>query len=315
MNTIKQRGEFILKKIILASIMILIIPYVIVSLCIKDEITNFKFMSNKMVRVKREATGNIEKVPFEEYVTGVLAGEMPVNFELEALKAQAVAARSYVMKKIEQNQNQEFDVVDTVSNQVYIDETTLKERWKDEFEDKISKIKTAINETKGEYLTYDNQIVEAFFFSTSTGKTENVEEVFVQALPYLRSVDSSWDAEVSPVFETTSEYSLSDFYTKLNLPYQEVLQIEFTKTTSTGRVKELSINGTLFKASDVSSKLKLRSTFFSFEQIGSNVKIQNKGFGHGVGMSQYGAQAMAKKGYTYEQILKHYYQGVEISKI
>ncbi len=304
-----------MKKIIFASIVILVIPYIIVSLCIKDENLKFEFMANKMIRVKREKTGNIETVPFEQYITGVLAGEMPVNFELEALKAQAVAARSYAMKKIEQNGNQEFDVVDTVSNQVYLDEASLKERWKDEFETKMNKIKTAVHETEGEYLTYDNQIVQAFFFSTSTGKTENVEEVFVQALPYLRSVDSSWDEEVSPVFHVTTEFSLADFYSKLNLPYQENLKIEITKTTSTGRVKELSINGTAFKASDVSSKLNLRSTFFSFEQIGNNVKIETKGFGHGVGMSQYGAEAMAKKGYTYDQILKHYYQGVEIAKI
>ncbi len=304
-----------MKKIILASIIILVVPYIVVSLCIKEENLSFEFMANKMIRVKREVTGNIETVPFEEYITGVLAGEMPVNFELEALKAQAVAARSYVMKKLEQNQNQEFDVVDTVSNQVYLDESTLKERWKDEFATKINKIKTAVHETEGEYLTYEGDIVQAFFFSTSTGKTENVEEVFVQALPYLRSVDSSWDEEVSPVFHVTTEFSLADFYSKLNLPYQETLQIEFTKTTSTGRVKELNINGTAFKASDVSSNLKLRSTFFSFEQIGDNVKIETKGFGHGVGMSQYGAEAMAKKGYTYDQILKHYYQGVEISKI
>lgn len=304
-----------MKKIIIASILILVVPYLVVTLCIKEEKMNFHFGSNLMIRVKRNATGNIEKVPFEEYITGVLAGEMPVNFELEALKAQAVAARSYAMKKMEQNQNNEFDVVDTVSNQVYLDDATLKERWKDDYPEKINKIKTAITETNGEYLTYDGAVIQAFFFSTSTGKTENVEEVFVQALPYLRSVDSSWDAEVSPVFQVTTEFSLADFYSKLNLPYQESLQIEFTKTTSTGRVKELLINGTPFKASDVSSNLNLRSTFFSFEQIGNNVKIETKGFGHGVGLSQYGAQAMAKKGYTYDQILKHYYQGVEISKI
>lgn len=304
-----------MKKIILASIAILAIPYIVVSLWFHEEDTHFKFAKNPTVRVRREATGTIEKVPLEQYVTGVLAGEMPVNFELEALKAQAVAARSYVMKKIEQNYHNEFDVVDTVSNQVYIDEATLKERWKDEFTTKMNKIKTAIQETQGEYLTYDGKVIEAFFFSTSTGKTENVEEVFVQALPYLRSVDSSWDQEVSPVFQVTSEFSLADFYSKLGLPYQDQLGVQIIKTTSTGRVKELTINGTFFKASDVTSKLNLRSTFFTFEQIGSNVKIDTKGFGHGVGLSQYGAEAMARRGYHYDQILKHYYQGVEISKI
>ncbi len=304
-----------MKKIIIASILILAIPYIVVTFLIKEEKMHFQFGSNLMIRVKRNATGNIEKVPFEEYVTGVLAGEMPVTFELEALKAQAVAARSYAMKKIEQNQNNEFDVVDTVSNQVYLDDVTLQERWKDSYPEKINKIKTAVLETQGQYLTYDGEVIQAFFFSTSTGKTENVEEVFVQALPYLRSVDSSWDEEVSPVFHVTTEFSLIDFYTRLDLPYQENLQIEINKTTSTGRVKELTINGVFMKANDVYSKLQLRSTYFTFEQIGNNVKVETKGFGHGVGLSQYGAEAMAKKGYTYDQILKHYYQGVEISKI
>lgn len=304
-----------MKKLIIFSIIIILVPYLVVTLLIQDEEIHFQFISNQMVRVKRESTGTIEKVPLEEYVTGVLAGEMPVSFELEALKAQAVAARSYVMKKIEQNQNNEYDVVDTVSNQVYLDENTLKQKWQDSYIEKMNKIKTAIIETKGEYLTYDGQVIEAFFFSTSTGKTENVEEVFVSALPYLRSVDSSWDAEVSPVFEETNQFSLSDFYTKLNLPYQQSLEVIITKTTSTGRVKELTINGNWFKANDVYSNLKLRSTYFNIEQVGTNVIVTTKGFGHGVGMSQYGAQAMAKKGYTYDQILKHYYQGVEISKI
>ncbi len=304
-----------MKKILLSMFLILLIPYIVVTLCIQDDEIHFQFGSTQMVRVKREATGEIEKIPFEEYITGVLAGEMPVNFELEALKAQAVAARSYVLKKIEQNQNEEFDVVDTVMNQVYVDETTLKSRWNNEYTEKMNKLKTAIVETKGEYMTYEGNVIEAFFFSTSSGKTENVEEVFVSALPYLRSVDSSWDAEVSPVFQETNTFSLHDFYLKLGLPYQETLQINITKTTSTGRIKELIINDTAWKASDVASKLNLRSTYFIIEQLGNNVKIETKGYGHGVGMSQYGAQAMAQKGYTYDQILKYYYQGVQISKI
>lgn len=304
-----------MKKIILIATLMILIPFLVVTLFSKEEEIHFEFVSNQMVRVKRVSSGLIEKVPLEEYVSGVLAGEMPVSFELEALKAQALAARSYVMKKIEQNQNNEYDVVDTVSNQVYLSENELKEKWKDTYPQKMSKIKTAVTETKGEYLTYQNEVIEAFFFSTSTGKTENVEEVFVSVLPYLRSVDSSWDAEVSPVFEESNEFSLADFYSKLNLPYQEQLDVNIIKTTSTGRIKELTLNGNLRKASDVSSKLKLRSTYFTIEQIGSNVKITTKGFGHGVGMSQYGAQAMAKKGYTYDQIVKHYYQDVEISKI
>lgn len=303
-----------MKKLIIITLLIIIIPYIIVTIFIEDDQIKFKFVSNMNVRVKKE-DGTIVSVPFEDYTVGVLAGEMPVSFELEALKAQAVAARSYVMKKMEQNYDQEYDVVDTVMNQVYLDEVSLKEKWQDDYDEKINKLKRAVLETKGEYLTYDNEVIEAFFFSTSVGKTENSEEIFTSKLPYLRSVDSSWDEEVSPVFNDSVEYSLSDFYNILGIEYNDNLEIEITETTSTGRIKSLKINNEALKASDVYTKLKLRSTFFEIKKVGNNVVIKTKGYGHGVGMSQYGALAMAKKGYTYDEILKYYYQGVEISKL
>lgn len=303
-----------MKKIIIISALIIIIPFLIVTIFIKDETIKFKFVSNMVVRVKRE-NGNIDRVPFEEYVKGVLAGEMPTSFEMEALKAQAVAARSYVMKKMEDNYKEEYDVVDTVMNQVYLDDNTLKEKWQDEYEEKNNKIKQAIIETKGEYMVYNNEVIEAFFFSTSTGKTENSGEVFQTQLPYLKSVDSSWDAEVSPVFKEDNQISLEEFYQKLNMGYNPELKIEITKTTSTGRVKELKINNQDFKANDIYQKLNLRSTFFNIKQNGKQVQITTKGYGHGVGMSQYGALAMAKKGYKYQEILKYYYQGIEIKKL
>lgn len=304
-----------MKKLIFIVFLIIFIPYLAVTLFIKNDDVKFHFVSNMTIRVKSETTNEIMSVPFEEYITGVLAGEMPVSFQLEALKAQAVAARSYAMKKMEDNYKLEYDVVNTVANQVYLTEDDLKQKWQDQYSEKIKKIKQAVIETKSEYLTYDGSIVQAFFFSTSAGKTENCEEVFQQALPYLRSVDSSWDAEVSPVFNDKFTFSLADFYTKLEIPYQDKLEIEVTKTTSTGRVKELNINKKSFKASEVFSKLEIRSTFFEITQSGSNVIINTKGYGHGVGMSQYGAEAMAKKGYTYDQILKYYYSNVEISKL
>lgn len=303
-----------MKKIIIISLLIIIIPFLIVTIFIKDDEIKFNFVSNMVVRVKRE-NGTIDRVPFEEYIKGVLAGEMPTSFEMEALKAQAVAARSYVMKKMEQNTEEDYDVVDTVMNQVYLDENTLKEKWQEKYEEKNNKLKQAILETKGEYMTYNNEVIEAFFFSTSTGKTENSGEVFQTQLPYLRSVDSSWDQEVSPVFQENNNLSLTEFYQKLNLEYNEELKIEITKTTSTGRLKELNINGQSFKANDIYQKLNLRSTFFDIKQKGKQVEITTKGYGHGVGMSQYGALAMAKKGYKYQDILKYYYQGIEIKKL
>lgn len=304
-----------MKKITLITLSVVFIPFLIVSLFIKTNEIKFYYSENMNVRVKRASKNIIEEVPFEDYIVGVLAGEMPVSFDLEALKAQAVAARTYVMKKMADNKDKEYDIVDTVQNQVYVSNEELKEKWQDNYSERINKVKQAVLDTKGEYLTYNGKIIEAFFFSTSVGKTENSEEIFSSAEPYLRSVDSSWDAEVSPVFSESNEFSLQEFYDKLNLKYQEKLNIKITETTSTGRIKEIKINNKTFTGSKVYSLLELRSTFFTIEQVGSNVVVTTKGYGHGVGMSQYGALAMAKKGYKYDEILKHYYQGVDIEKI
>ncbi len=304
-----------MKKIILVILIIIFIPYIIVSLFIKTDDIKFYYTEGMNVRVKREETNTVEVVPFEDYVVGVLAGEMPVNFELEALKAQAVAARTYVMKKMSDNKNEDYDIVDTVQNQVYISDQELQDKWKDKYQERINKVKTAVLETKGEYLSYNGKVIEAFFFSTSVGKTENSEDVFKQALPYLRSVDSTWDEEVSPVFNDSKEYSLQEFYERLNLKYSDKIKVEVLNTTSTGRIKNIKINNKKFTGSEVYKNLNLRSTFFEINQIGSNVVINTKGYGHGVGMSQYGALAMAKKGYKYDEILKYYYQNIQIEKI
>lgn len=304
-----------MKKILLLILLIIFIPYFIVTFFIKDENIKFYYSSNMNIRVKRESTGIIEEVPFEEYIVGVLAGEMPVSFDLEALKAQAVAARTYVMKKMEANYKENYDVVDTVENQVYISDKELREKWKDEYQTKINKVKQAVIETKGEYLTYDGKVIEALFFSTSVGKTENSEEIFSKKLPYLRSVDSSWDEEVSPVFNDSFEFSLQEFYDRLNIDYSENLNFKITDTTSTGRVKEVIVNGIKFTGSKIFGMLDIRSTFFDINQVGNNIVVSTKGYGHGVGLSQYGALAMAKKGYTYQEILSYYYQGTKLEKI
>ena len=265
------------------------------------------------VRVKQEDADKIIKVPFEDYIVGVLAGEMPISFELEALKAQAVAARSYVMKKMEYNKDKDYDVVDTVMNQVYLDNDYLKKAWKDDYTENINKIKTAVLETSNQYLVYDDKVIDAMFFSTSVGFTENSEEVFTSKLPYLRSVSSTWDT-ISPVYEVNYTFELEDFYNKLNLDYQDEIILEKVKTTSTGRIKEIKINDVLFTGSEVVTALNLKSNHFSIKQDKNKIYITTKGYGHGVGMSQYGAQAMALEGYTYDEILKHYYQGTEIKK-
>lgn len=304
-----------MKKIFSILLLIILFPYLIVTLFIKEDTTKIKFIfkEDEKVRVKQTESGNILEVPLEEYVAGVVAGEMPITFETEALKAQAVAARSYVLKKIEQNYKNNYDVVDTVLNQVYLDNESLKNKWKDKYEERIQKIKKVVLDTKGEYLTYNGKVIEAFFFSTSSGLTENCEEVFVEALPYLRSVDSHYD-EISPVYETQKVINYTEFCNKLgieNVP----LNINITKTTSTGRIKNITINGVNFTGNQVTQRLGLRSNYFEIKQDNDNVIVTTKGYGHGVGMSQYGANGMAKEGYTYKDILNHYYTNIQISKI
>lgn len=300
-----------IKKILLFSCLIVLIPFVIVTIFIRDDEITFNFSQNSVVRVYREDTGEINEVPIEEYVVGVLAGEMPVNFELEALKAQAVAARSYVMIQMERNIKKEYDVVDSVTNQVYLDKEHLQSVWNESYTDNINKIKMAVLSTKGEYISYDGKVAEALFFSTSPGVTENSEEIFTNKVSYLRSVESHWD-EISPVYTSNTTFTLEEFYNKLGLNYKDILNIEITSKTSTGRIKKIKINGKELTSNFICSKLSLRSTFFEILQEGTKVIIKNRGFGHGVGMSQYGAQGMAKEGYTYQDILKHYYTGIEI---
>lgn len=305
-----------MKKIIILLLMLIGIPYLI-TICFikKDDEIKFYFSSNTTVRIKRNATGKIDNVLLEDYIVGVLAGEMPVSFEIEALKAQAVAARTYVMKRLVNNKNSDYDIIDTTLNQVYLDNDELKKKWGNNYVNYINKLKTAVLETSGEYITYKDNIIDALFFSTSVGATENSEEVFVSALPYLRSVDSSWDAEVSPVFSENNTFNLKDFYNKLNLTYSNNLSIDVLQTTSTGRIKKIKINGTTFNGTTVAGKLGIRSDYFNISRDNDTVLVTTKGYGHGVGMSQYGAEAMAKKGYTYDKILKHYYKDVDIKKI
>ncbi len=303
-----------MKKVLLFSCLFIVIPTLTILFFFRTEEKDFQFSSNTMVRILRSKTGKIELVPLEEYIIGVVAGEMPVSFSKEALKAQAVASRSYVMYQIEGNKEKDYDVVDTVLNQVYIDSDTLKEKWKDKYEEYYDKVVSSVSETAYQYLVYNDKIVNAMFFSTSNGYTENSEDVFVSSVPYLRSVDSKWD-NISPVFQYTTSYSLSDFLGLLSLPSSNTIKISDLKKTQTGRVTSIKINGKTYTGREVASLLKLKSSSFSIVQNGNKVTINTSGYGHGVGMSQYGAEGMAQEGYTYDKILKHYYTGVEIKKI
>ena len=306
-----------MKKIILFTIILIFIPFFIVNIFgIKEiEEIELKYINNINVRVKRLATNEIQTVPLEEYIVGVLAGEMPIYFELEALKAQAVASRSYVLKRLEYNKDSDYDVVDSVLNQVYLDDDYLKEAWGKDYVVNINKLRTAVNATIDEYLEYDGEIIDALFFSTSNGYTEDASVVFNLELPYLKSVESKWDAQTSSVFNSQKTISLQEFYEKLGIEYKSKLSFNVLERSNTNRIIKLEINGNMLEATDVYNKLGLRSTDFNLTQVGTNVVIDTKGYGHGVGMSQYGALGMAQEGYNYRQILEYYYSGSEIKKI
>lgn len=305
-----------MKKIFYLTLILIGIPTLSV-LLIKPkekEIIEKKYMfeKNTKVRVKRVEKNTIETIPLEQYLIGVLSGEMPVSYELEALKAQAVAARTYTLKKMETNKNNQFDIVDNTNDQMYLDNNYLKSVWKENYDSYINKIKQAVNETSGEYLTYDGQIIKAFFFSTSSGKTENCKDVFGENLPYLVSVSSTWD-ESSPSYLDKKTFSKKDFYEKLNLPYEDELDIEITRN-DTNSINTITINDNEMKGTDFRYELDLKSTNIDINETDNQIEITSKGFGHGVGLSQFGAQQLALKGYKYDEILKYYYQGTEFKK-
>ena len=302
-----------MKKLLFFTLIILFIPFIITNILEYEKEYKFDFIENSFVRVKRDKYNRIDIVPLEEYVVGVVAGEMPVSFDIEALKAQSIASRTYVLKKMEQNKDNDYDIADTIANQVYLDNEILKNSWKDKYITNINKIRKAVSSTRGEYIAYDGQVITAFFFSTSVGKTENSEDVFVSALPYLRSVDSSFEEGVSPVFKESNQFNKDEFCKKLNITCNTI-SYEVLKTTSTGRIKEIKINDKLFTGNQIINLLGIRSSFFTIQELNNNIIVTTKGYGHGVGMSQYGALALAKKGYKYDEIVKYYYQGVEILK-
>lgn len=305
-----------MKKILFCLVFIMVIPIVLISINNSNykEII-LKNMDNFNIRVKRLKTEKIEIIPFEEYIVGVLAGEMPIYFHEEALKAQAVAARSYALKKIEYNKEKEYDVVDSVLNQVYLDKNYLKNAWKEKYYENINKLIKAVNDTSNEYLEYNGSVVDALFFSTSNGWTEDSNQVFNFDAPYLKSVKSDWDQETSSVFKTNKEMSLQEFYERLSLEYNKNLKVEILDRSQTNRINKIKINGKEYTGREIYNMLEIKSTDFSINQNGDNVVIKMKGYGHGVGMSQYGALGMANHGYKYEEILKHYYNDTKIKKI
>ncbi|MGI6112993.1 MAG: stage II sporulation protein D [Mahellales bacterium] len=334
--------KWLINIVLVMIIIIIIFPMIIIRSCsisVKDEVSSNKPIEDlhidnghqdMEVNLYIASQNSMERLPLEEYVIGVVAAEMPAAFELEALKAQAVVARTYVSNRLLRlgktgcSEYPSADVCDRSDHcQAWIDQKAMEEKWgKINYYKYIRKITTAVEETAGLILIYDNAPIEAVFHSTSGGKTENSEDVWNEALPYLRSVVSDGE-ENAPKFTDTKTYTVSDFISILEMRYPSIdidkknlkESIRLGEITEGGRVKDLTIGNITMEGTEFRELFNLNSTNFKIKVKGSEVVINTIGYGHGVGMSQYGANSMAEKGSSYIEILQHYYQGVDIVPI
>ena len=284
--------------------------------------------SDLVVAVYNHDTDKIMELGLEEYIIGVVAGEAPAAFEIEALKAQAVAARTYAIWKrsayVEAGNPDHPGAILCTSHlhcQEWLSLEELRERhgkkWIKEY---LPKIEDAVMSTKGVIMTYNMKPIEPLYHSTSGGRTENSEDVFTTAVPYLRSVSSPYE-EGSPVLVDQYKISIKDFISKLKGKYKDLKvddkkiasEINILERSSGGNIKKIKIGNKEFTGREVRELFELRSANFTVDIRGKDIHFTTKGYGHGVGMSQWGANGMAKQGNTFSDILKHYYQGVTLS--
>ena len=287
---------------------------------------NIIMKGNEIIRVYITETGEIEEVNLEDYICGVVSNEMPANFEKEALKAQAVTARTYLAsKKLNRcTLHEGIDICDSTHCQVYTSKEKRLEKWGADYANEYwNKIKEAVDETSGQVLSYEGELVlYPQFFSTSSGQTENSEDVYLGEIPYLRSVASTGE-ESAPKYTSDKTLKISDFvyllnsnFTNLNVTVENIKNnFNIKSSSAAGGVIKLNINNVEIRGVDFRKALSLNSINFTYEFNGDYITFHCKGYGHGVGMSQWGANAMAKNGSNYEEILKHYYTGVEITNL
>ena len=255
------------------------------------------------------SNGSVINLNMTDYLIGVVSSEMPASFNLEALKAQSVLARTYALKAKQTGKK----LTDTVSTQSYIDIDQMKNKWGNSFNTYYNKIKNAVENTNGEYLSYNGNYIEALYHSTNNGKTESSLDVFGNYYPYLISVSSEYDKNASSYLRTIN-MPLDAISNKLGLSLNNDSVISILSYTDGGNIKEININGNNFSGKKVRELLGLRSADFDISISDNNANITTRGYGHGVGMSQYGANGMANAGYSYKDILSHYYPGTTLTK-
>ncbi len=320
--------------IIFLVVVTLVMPMVIVTSCNisipnKDKpIEKSLIESDLIVSVYNHNSNEIMDMELEEYIIGVVAAEAPAAFEMEALKSQAVAARTYAIWRRKVNgktghpdHSGAILCTSHLHCQEWLSYEELKERHGNKWiKGYLPRIKEAVISTKGIIMTYNMEPIEPLYHSTSGGITENSEDVFATALPYLRSVSSPYE-EGSPVLVDQATISIKDFVSKLKSKHKDFeinekkieSEINILERSSGGTIKKIKMGNKDFEGREIREIFELRSANFTVDVKGNNINFTTKGYGHRVGMSQWGANGMAKEGSTFGEILKHYYQGISLS--
>lgn len=291
------------------------------------EIEQYNYKEYGIIKLLHEKTGQIEEIEMDKYLYGVVSSEMPASFEIEALKAQAIVARTYTVYKIKNNSKKhgDADICDNSSCcQAWISKEDRMEKWSEETKEEYwNKIVNAVDSTKGQIITYDGEPINAFFHSNSGGNTEVPLNVWGgSGYPYLQVVTTAGEDAYSQ-YNSEVELTKSEVIEKIKAKHNE-LEIDFSKEdaiqileyTESGRIKTIKFGNVNLSGVEARTIFGLRSANFTVQQIdGEKIKFTVIGYGHGVGMSQTGADALAKQGSNYEDIIKHFYVGVEIVNI
>lgn len=289
------------------------------SVSIKSDETTEAGDAENTVTVFMTATESVEKIDLFEYVCGSVAAEMPLSYGEEALKAQAVACRTNALRLKKSNTSTNADITDNPStHQGYIDVEARKEKWGDSFEKYEEKLQNAVKDTENEVIKCGGELCIAPFFAISSGKTENAENIWGESIPYLVSAESSGD-KLSPYYSGCVSFTKDEFTAiakSLGVDYKENTlknAITVKKTSKVGTVLEAEILNSEFTGEEIRAAFSLKSPSFTVKCTDSTVTFNTTGYGHGVGLSQYGADYMAQQGRTYTEILSHYYKNVEIA--
>ena len=285
----------------------------------------YDYKNYGIIKLLHKSTGEVEDVPIDTYLCNVVSAEMPADFELEALKAQAVVARTYTIYKIQNKKHDNADICDDSSCcQAWISKEDRLARWdEDKKENNWAKIEQCVNETKGKIITYNGAPINAFFHSNSGGTTELPVNVWGGGteLPYLQVVETAGE-EGYTQYSSEVIFTQDELIEKLKTKYEDITidfnnddDLKILDYTDSGRVKTVKFGNHELSGTETRSLLDLRSTNFEIIKENGNIKFSVKGYGHGVGMSQTGADTLAKEGKTYEDIIKHFYVGVEIQEV